>query len=142
MVGTGVFYSAADYVQAQRVRRVGVKKLAELYQDVDLVLTPTSSAGAPTFAEMAEMMRGIGSRGSGGFGAVHTPYWDTAGNPVLTVPIGFTAGRMPLGMQLVGRPFDEALVLRAGDAFQQVTDWHLQVPPIAVDAGVTAASAA
>jgi aspartyl-tRNA(Asn)/glutamyl-tRNA(Gln) amidotransferase subunit A len=141
MVGTGVFYSAADYVQAQRVRRVGQKRLAELFADVDLVLTPTSSAGAPTFAEMAAMMRGI-RQGGGSFGAVHTPYWDTAGNPVLTAPIGFTEGGMPLAMQLVGRPFEEALVLRAGEAFQRTTDWHLQVPPIAASAGFAAVPAA
>lgn len=127
MVGTAVYYTAADYVQAQRVRRVGQKLLAELYRDVDLILTPTSSAGAQSFEAMRTMVRGAAA---GGFGAVHTPYWDTAGNPVLSVPMGFTADGLPLGLQLAGRPFEEALVLRAGDAYQQVTDWHLRTPPI------------
>jgi aspartyl-tRNA(Asn)/glutamyl-tRNA(Gln) amidotransferase subunit A len=52
------------------------------------------------------------------------------------VPIGFTAGGLPLGMQLAGRPFDEALVLRAGDAYQQATDFHLRVPPIVAETGL------
>lgn len=130
ILGTGVLYSAADYVQAQRVRTVGVKKVAELYQEVDLVITPTSSAVAPTFDELKPAMEGTGSLD---FGGIHTPYWDTAGNPVLSVPIGFGVSGAPLAMQIVGRPFDEALVLRAGDAFQQVTDWHLTVPPIVAE---------
>jgi aspartyl-tRNA(Asn)/glutamyl-tRNA(Gln) amidotransferase subunit A len=139
MVGTGIFYSAADYVQAQRVRRVGQKALATLFDEVDLLLTPTSSAGALAFDDMQSMVTGAAA---GGFGAIHTPYWDTAGNPVLSVPAGFTADGLPLGIQLIGRPFDEELVLRAGDAYQQATDWHLQVPPIAADVMVVAESAA
>jgi aspartyl-tRNA(Asn)/glutamyl-tRNA(Gln) amidotransferase subunit A len=139
MIGSAVFYSAADYVQAQRVRRVGQKALAALFEQVDLLLTPTSSAGATAFDDMKTMVSGAVA---GGFGAVHTPYWDTAGNPVLTVPVGFTADGLPLGMQLIGRAFDETLVLRAGDAYQQVTDWHLQVPPIVADAMAVAESAA
>lgn len=129
-IGMASFFSAADYVQAQRVRTVGVKRLAELYKDVDLIITPTCSAGAPTFGEMAEMMQDVGI---GSMGPVHTPYWDVAGNPVLSVPIGLASTKVPLGMQIIGRPFEESLVLKAGDAFQQATDWHLQVPALAAD---------
>jgi aspartyl-tRNA(Asn)/glutamyl-tRNA(Gln) amidotransferase subunit A len=42
--------------------------------------------------------------------------------------MGFTGEGLPLSLQLAGRPFEEALVLRAGDAYQQITDWHLRVP--------------
>jgi aspartyl-tRNA(Asn)/glutamyl-tRNA(Gln) amidotransferase subunit A len=62
---------------------------------------------------------------------VFTVYWDLPGHPVLAVPIGFTSDVLPLSMQIASRPFDEATVLRIGDAYQQVTDWHLQVPPLA-----------
>lgn len=61
------------------------------------------------------------------FTKVHTPYWDCLGNPVLALPIGFTAAGMPLSMQLAGCAFDEATVLRVGDAFQSATDWHLRM---------------
>jgi len=44
------------------------------------------------------------------------------------VPCGFTAGGLPIGMQLVGRPFDEATVLRAADAYQRLTDFHARRP--------------
>jgi len=126
IVASGIFYSAADYVQAQRARRVGQKAVAQLYQDVDLVVTPTSSAGATAFSDPTS---DPGTR-VGGFGPIHTPYWDTTGNPVLTVPMGLTATGLPLGMQIAGRPFDETTVLRAGDAYQAHTRWHLRVPPL------------
>jgi aspartyl-tRNA(Asn)/glutamyl-tRNA(Gln) amidotransferase subunit A len=124
-IGSGVAYSAPDYVQAQRVRRVGQKAVAELFAEVDLVVTPTSSTGAFALADtvptrMFEVMRGL-----------HTPYWNTVGNPSMSVPWGFTGTGLPLGMQITGRPFDEATVLRAADAYQQRTDWHLRQPALA-----------
>jgi aspartyl-tRNA(Asn)/glutamyl-tRNA(Gln) amidotransferase subunit A len=54
---------------------------------------------------------------------------NAAGLPGLAVPCGFTEG-LPISMQLVGRPFDEATVLRAGEAYQQRTDWHTKQPPL------------
>lgn len=128
IVAAGAFVSGADYVQAQRVREVGKRRLAALFADVDLVVTPTSSAVAISFADLDEV---IGGAGMGKFGAVHTPYWNATGNPVVSIPIGFTHDGLPLGIQIAGRPFDELSVLRAADAFQQQTDWHLRVPPIA-----------
>ena len=126
---TGVLYSAADYVQAQRARRVGQRALAEVYEQVDVIATPTCATGALSF----ERLDAEGISGDF-FSTIYTGYWDTTGNPVLALPIGFTADGLPLSMQLAGRPFDEALVLRAGDAYQQQTDWHLRVPRPALEA--------
>lgn len=127
-IGAGIFYSAADFVQAQRARRVGMKALAEVYRSVDLIVTPTTSGGATSLADSSDlidgMIEGIGAQ-------IYTPYWDSTGNPVLSVPMGFTETGLPLGLQIAGRPFAEAAVLKAGDALQQETDWHLQVPAIA-----------
>ena len=50
------------------------------------------------------------------------------GAPALAVPCGFTADGLPLSLQIAGRPFDEATVLRAGDAYQRSTRWHLRSP--------------
>ena len=52
------------------------------------------------------------------------------GHPALTLPMGFTNGGLSLSLQVAGRPFDESLVLRVGDAYQSTTDWHLRLPPI------------
>jgi aspartyl-tRNA(Asn)/glutamyl-tRNA(Gln) amidotransferase subunit A len=53
--------------------------------------------------------------------------------PVLALPCGFSSTGLPLSMQIVGKPFDEATVLRVGDAYQSAVDFQLQVPPIAVE---------
>ena len=63
---------------------------------------------------------------------MHTSYWNAVGNPALSIPIGLGAQQLPLSLQLIGRPFDEETVLRAGDAYQQATDWHL-AQPLTVD---------
>jgi aspartyl-tRNA(Asn)/glutamyl-tRNA(Gln) amidotransferase subunit A len=51
-----------------------------------------------------------------------------SGHPACSVPCGVTAEGMPLGMQIVGRPFDEVTVLRVADAWQRATDWHTRAP--------------
>lgn len=122
-----VMFSAADYVQAQRGRRVVQKAMRdEVFSRVDLVLTPAAFQGAVSLAEM-----GPDSDMHTWFRAVNTPFWDLTGHPVISVPIGFTGDGLPLAMQLAGRPFEEATVLKAADAFQLDTDWHLRVPEIA-----------
>lgn len=121
-VATGALISGGDYVQAQRVRRVGQRRLAELFSEVDLVVTPTSSCGAPALEKL--VFEDI-------IDALHTPYWNAVGNPAASVPMGFTTDGLPLGLQIAGRPFEEAAVLAAGHAYQLRTDWHLRVPPMA-----------
>jgi aspartyl-tRNA(Asn)/glutamyl-tRNA(Gln) amidotransferase subunit A len=119
----GAYYSAADYLQAQRVRRQGQELLAGVFANVDLVVSPTASIVAPLLDEIGTCM---GSWKQ----LVHTTYWDAVTNPVVSVPIGFSSDGLPLGMQIAGRPFDDHLVLAAGEAFQHVTDWHLQSPDL------------
>ena len=53
-----------------------------------------------------------------------------AGLPAVSIPCGFTADGLPVGMQLGGRALDEATVLRAAHAYQQATDWHARRPPV------------
>ncbi|MFI5958648.1 amidase [Cryptosporangium sp. NPDC051539] len=124
-IGVADDFTAADYVQAQRVRRAGQEAVSELFDGapgVDLIVTPTAAVAATPYDRLDRMFE------SGEFFAVHAPYWNVVGNPALSVPMGFTAARMPLGLQIVGAPFDEGLVLRAGDAYQQRTVWHAARP--------------
>jgi aspartyl-tRNA(Asn)/glutamyl-tRNA(Gln) amidotransferase subunit A len=53
------------------------------------------------------------------------------GLPALSLPVGFSADGLPIAVQLVGKPFDEATVLRMGHAFQTATEWHRQIPKLA-----------
>ena len=59
-----------------------------------------------------------------------TRVFNLSGHPAASIPCGFTAGGLPVGLQIVGRPFDEATVLRVADAYQRATDWHRRRPPI------------
>jgi aspartyl-tRNA(Asn)/glutamyl-tRNA(Gln) amidotransferase subunit A len=119
----GVQYSGADYVQAQRVRRVIQRDVASLLVDVDLVLSPTLTTGAIPHATLGPDLWTWMSM-------IHTAYWDLTGNPVISVPMGLTDAGLPLAFQLAGRPFDEPTVLRAAHAYQGVTSWHRRVPDL------------
>jgi Asp-tRNA(Asn)/Glu-tRNA(Gln) amidotransferase A subunit family amidase len=66
-----------------------------------------------------------------GLGRWNSPF-DLTGQPALTVPCGFSAEGLPIGMQIVGRAFEDELVLHAGAAYQARTDWHHRHPTVAV----------
>lgn len=124
MLTFGAFFSAADYVQAQRVRRHARAKADELLATVDAVVMLTAGAGAPP-ADGLDFVSALGL-------PVYTAAWNGLGLPVLSVPIGFGDDGLPIGMQIAGAAFDEAAVLRIGDAFQTVTEHHRAVPSAAV----------
>jgi aspartyl-tRNA(Asn)/glutamyl-tRNA(Gln) amidotransferase subunit A len=115
-IGTAMLMTGADYVQAQRVRRAGVRRLAELFAGYDILITPTCLAPPPLLASLrfGELIRSL-----------VTPYWNAVGNPAMSIPMGLTRRGLPVGLQLAGRPFEETTVFRAADAFQRVTDHHL-----------------
>jgi aspartyl-tRNA(Asn)/glutamyl-tRNA(Gln) amidotransferase subunit A len=123
-VARGALVTSADYVQAQRVRRVALGDLQQLFGGVDVIAMPTIGCGAPQVEGLAEDLGRLGR-------LLYTSYWNATGYPALALPIGFNAAGLPLSLQLAGRPFEEATVLRAGDAYQSVTDWHRRVPEIA-----------
>jgi aspartyl-tRNA(Asn)/glutamyl-tRNA(Gln) amidotransferase subunit A len=124
LLSWGALLQSQDYVQAQRVRRVGQLALAETFASVDVIATPTASIGAPAEAAFGGEDGGFADL----MAKVHTMYWDAVGNPVLVVPMGFTAAGMPLSLQLAAAPFDEVTLLRVGRAYQAATDWHRRVP--------------
>ncbi|EPH41379.1 putative Glutamyl-tRNA(Gln) amidotransferase subunit A [Streptomyces aurantiacus JA 4570] len=138
LLATGALMSGADYVQAQRVRTVAQRAVDVLFADVDVVVCPTASIGAPPFGALADA---AGHQDHAGvFGKIHTPYWNPLANPVLAVPMGVTAAALPLSLQIAGPVAGEATILRVGDAFQRYTDWHLRTPvPVTYAADATGA---
>lgn len=120
-IGAAPAISGADYVQAQRVRSVGRRVVAELFGGVDLVVTPTTSVAGMRIDELDALHETASP--------MHTGYWNPLGNPALAIPMGLTPASLPTSLQIIGRPFEESTVLRAGDAYQRVTDFHLAVPP-------------
>lgn len=101
-------------------------RLRALFRGVDLLLMPTMPVPVPSLARMAEygqddtvllrMLR-------------FTAPFNFAGNPTITLPCGMDAAGLPLSLQLVGPALSEALLCRAGHAFQSRTDWHARRPP-------------
>ncbi|MEU7143709.1 amidase [Nocardia sp. NPDC046473] len=127
LLAKGALVSGADYVQAQRIRRVAQGAIGELFDQFDAVVGPTASVGAPRIDELVDA---TGFQDDVGlFGKLYTPYWSGLGNPVLALPMGFGATGLPLSLQIAGPAFGEAMILRIGDAFQQRTEWHRQMPP-------------
>jgi len=119
---SGALYTGAEYVQAMRLRERLRNEMLDVLRTVDLLATPTSPKPAPTFAAMWDT--------SLGFPRSNTPPFNLGGLPALALPCGFAGVGLPLSLQLAGRPFDEATVLRAGHAYQQATAWHRRRPPV------------
>ncbi len=125
LVGTYVLshgYYDAYYLQAQKLRRLIADDFRHAFDSVDVIAGPV----APTVAW------DIGSRVDDPvrnyLADVYTLPASLAGLPGLSVPAGFGERERPVGLQLIGRAFDEARLLRVAHAFQQATAWHLQRP--------------
>ncbi|MEL6982519.1 MAG: amidase, partial [Actinomycetota bacterium] len=121
-VSMGTLVSGADYVQAQRARRMVNAELSHRMADVDVVVTPTAGCGAPEVDGL--------DHNSFTSWPVFTQYWNPTGLPALALPMGFTDDGLPLSLQIVGPGFADPLVLQVGQAYQAATDWHLQLPPV------------
>lgn len=119
---TGGLFSSADYVQAQRVRNVVKRDFAQVLQRVDLIASPTMSNPAPAF-------QGIDAMTTSRMPSFTGPY-NLTGMPAISVPCGFTANGLPIGLQLAGKPFDEPTVLRAAYTYQQHARLFERRPPI------------
>ena len=125
LLGTYVLsagYYDAYYVKAQKVRTLIRRDFDQAFERCDAILTPTSP----------ETAFGLGARSDDPLSMylsdVYTVSANLAGLPALSVPCGFSDG-MPVGLQLIGKPLDEATILRVGDAFERRTEHHRHSPP-------------
>jgi aspartyl-tRNA(Asn)/glutamyl-tRNA(Gln) amidotransferase subunit A len=125
----GAFVSGSEYLKGQRVRRLIRDEVDRALGELDVLIAPTLPiAAVPVGAREADIdgkpqpVRPSLVR--------YTRPFNVSGHPVASVPCGFTADGLPIGMQVIGRSFDEATVLRLADAYQRVTDWHTRRPPL------------
>jgi aspartyl-tRNA(Asn)/glutamyl-tRNA(Gln) amidotransferase subunit A len=128
MLGTYVLsagYYDAYYLKAQQVRTLIRQDYERAFEQVDVVATPTSPTAAFRLGEKTSDPLQMYLED------VFTVSANLAGLPGISVPCGFTSNRLPIGLQLVGRAFDETSVLRIAQAFQQRSEWHLAQPAIA-----------
>jgi Asp-tRNA(Asn)/Glu-tRNA(Gln) amidotransferase A subunit family amidase len=126
----GFHISAYDYLQAARLRaRLARTFVRDVLGDVDLLVTPTIPEPAPTVAAVKAGSTAETVRRMGRFSRLTRPF-NALGLPALSVPCGFSTAGLPIGLQLVGRPFDEATVLRVGHAYEQAAAWTRRRPPL------------
>src|SRR6185437_9042920 len=118
----GGLFRADEYVQAQRLRAQIREDTARVLETVDVLITPTALGPAPAFKVVHDPDFPFAKSNMGPF--------NITGLPTLAIPTGFSSSGLPLSMQISGRPFDEATVLRAGHAYQRATDWHRRRPPL------------
>jgi aspartyl-tRNA(Asn)/glutamyl-tRNA(Gln) amidotransferase subunit A len=126
----GVFIGGAHYVRAQQVRALVRDEVDAALARRDVLLAPSTPIAAPGVDERRAEL-GDGPADVRSALIRFTRPFNLSGHPACSVPCGFTDGGLPIGMQLVGRPFDEVTVLRAADAFQRLTDFHLRRPVLA-----------
>ena len=124
MTGTYVLsagYYDAYYLKAQKVRQLIAKDFRDAFAEVDLLVAPTTPTPAfPIGAKMADPITMY-------LNDIYTIGANLAGLPAISIPCGFVA-RLPVGLQLVGPHFSEAVILNAAHAYQRETDWHRQIP--------------
>ena len=119
----GATFLAVHYVQAQRRREMAVAAWrAEVFSKVEMIATPTTPITARPIEEGDLQVT---------FNLIRfTNPLNFLGVPAISVPCGFTGEGLPVGLQLAGRWWDEATVLRAAHTYEQATDWHQRRPPL------------
>ncbi len=125
LIGTYVLshgYYDAYYLQAQKVRRLIAQDFAEAWRHCDLILGPTSPGTAFPLGANSDVPVKMY------LNDIFTIPAPLAGLPGLSIPCGFDEAGLPVGLQLMGDHFSEALLLGAGHRYQQDTDWHLRIP--------------
>lgn len=127
LIEHGRTVTSGDLMKAHHARLAFSGALATLFADVDLLLIPTQPLADFTVAQEAQLFTLPDELTA--FLRFVTPF-NMSGSPTITLPGGFTKKGMPLSFQLVGRHLDEALLVRAGHAYQQVTDWHRKHPAL------------
>ncbi len=127
---------AEAYVTAQRIRRALCREFDEAFENVDIIAAPTAAVPAPTIEESKRAVMEVDGEeikleGTGvNFRSLFTTPFNLTGLPALSVCCGFSAGGLPIGLQLVGPRFQEGLVLRTAHAYERAAQWHQRKPPV------------
>ncbi len=126
------FYPATDYVKSMRIRTILMDEMRQVFTQCDVMAVP---GGNP--ATKLDPPETAGSDVKPGSSA--SPYrggttfiGDMTGLPAMTIPCGFTSGAptLPLSIQFYGKPYDEAMLFRVGQAYESATDWHTRRAPL------------
>lgn len=126
MIGTYVLsagYYDAFYKKAQKVRTLVKRDFIKSFMDVDAILTPTSPVSAWKLGENSEDPLAMY------LADIYTVSANVAGVPAVSVPCGFANG-LPVGLQIIGKHFDEETILQIAETYEQATEWHKMKPKV------------
>ncbi|GGE03742.1 putative amidase AmiD [Aureimonas endophytica] len=127
LLDRGAAFSAADLAEALQDRREFNGRVATVFAGIDLLLVPGLPVAGPSLAHMASL--GEDPEAILAIGPFTAPF-DVCGYPTITLPCGASGEGIPIGCQLVARPFAEDVLCGAGAAYQRVTDWHERRPAL------------
>ncbi len=116
---------AVDYLRAQQQRRAFSSNLRSIMQGFNALVLPTIPMPAILIeqADTEILIDGVTEKATVALLRLTMPF-NLAGLPAISLPCGFSAGGLPIGLQVAGKPFEESMILRIAHAYQQLTDWH------------------
>jgi aspartyl-tRNA(Asn)/glutamyl-tRNA(Gln) amidotransferase subunit A len=120
---------AVDYLKAQELRAVVRADFETVFRNVDAILVPTVPVGAPRLGQATVSVDSHREPVRSALIGIN-PAANFTGLPAITLPCGFTPEGLPIGMQLIGRAFEERKLLRLAYAYEQATEWHLRLPKL------------
>ncbi len=125
-IRSGADVTAPQYIQAQRELLQQRRQILQMFERVDLILTPTTPLLAPTFGELQAAPDQL--RDKEMIMLRNTRPFNVSGLPSMSLNSGFSKSGLPIGLQIIGAPGAEGLVLALAHAYQKQTDWHKQKP--------------
>lgn len=128
LLEVGEMLLATHYLQAQRYRTLLRHEFLEAFQHVDVFICPTLPFVATPVGAMKVVIEGGQEEDMLSAIMQYTGVPSLTGFPSMSVPCGFSPDGLPIGMQIIGKPFDETTIFRVGHAYQQLTDWHTREP--------------
>jgi aspartyl-tRNA(Asn)/glutamyl-tRNA(Gln) amidotransferase subunit A len=125
-IGSGADVTAPQYIQAQRELLQQRRQILQMFERIDLILTPTTPLLAPTFTELQAAPDKL--RNKEMIMLRNTRPFNVYGLPSISVNCGFSKSGLPIGLQIIGAPGSEGSVLGLAHAYQKQTDWHKHKP--------------
>ena len=118
-----------DYVRAQRIRTLMQRECKSVFETVDVIVTPTTPIPAPRIDEVGKPWGSDPEKAATAL-TRFTRFFNIVGLPAISIPCGFTSDGLPIGMQIVGKAFDESTVLRVAYAYEQDAKWFERRPSV------------
>ena len=125
----GLFIPATYYIQALRIRAAIFRDIMSLFKKFDVIVTPSEPMVAPEVGQQSIRFDDGEESVDSAIVRYLAPF-NLTGLPALSIPCGMSSNGLPIGMQIIGKAFDETTVLRVGHAYEQATSWFKRFPKI------------